>query len=174
VTTAITDTEMSSDATPHTATARPVVPGEPTRWSVTWLPGRALTRDQAITAMTIAEIVADRAHAQTGTEAWRPHLTAWAAELGLTPDEATELLGKSDAARAATRQAWTECQAARAKAAARTISTDLSTEDGMNAWLLDNEAEEAYRSYNDAWVHEHYAQAELDETERQNQAEAEM
>ncbi len=42
--TEITETEMSSDATPHTATARPV-PGEPTLWSVTWLPGRALTRD---------------------------------------------------------------------------------------------------------------------------------
>jgi hypothetical protein len=54
--TGVTDTVMSSDATPHTATAWPV-PGEPTLCSVTWLPGRALTRDQAITAITIAEIV---------------------------------------------------------------------------------------------------------------------
>jgi hypothetical protein len=41
ISTKITATEMRSDATPHTATAWPV-PGEPTLWSVTWLPGRAL------------------------------------------------------------------------------------------------------------------------------------
>jgi hypothetical protein len=34
------------------------VPGEPAPWSVTWLPGRALTRDQGITAMTIVETFA--------------------------------------------------------------------------------------------------------------------
>ena len=28
-------------------------------WAVTWLPGRALTRSQAITAMVLAETVAD-------------------------------------------------------------------------------------------------------------------
>ena len=41
--TRITDTGMTSDQTRHTATAWPV-PGEPTGWSVTWLPGRNLTR----------------------------------------------------------------------------------------------------------------------------------
>jgi len=86
--TEITETKMSSDATPHTATARPV-PGEPTLWSVTWLPGRALTRDQAITAMTIAETVAT--HADGAEGCWRPHLESWAAELGLSADEATEM-----------------------------------------------------------------------------------
>ena len=49
----VTDAEISSNATPHTATAWPV-PANPTLWSVAWLPGHALTRDQAITAMTIA------------------------------------------------------------------------------------------------------------------------
>jgi hypothetical protein len=88
--TMITDTEMSSEATPHTATAWPVS-GEPTLWSVTWLPGRALTRDQAITAMTIAEMVTTHADAQNGTECWRPTLESWAAELGLTSDEAAKM-----------------------------------------------------------------------------------
>jgi hypothetical protein len=67
---------MSSAATPHTATAWPA-PGEPTLWSVTWLPGRALTRDQAITAMTIAETVAgtpvlSMAPKATGGPTWSP------------------------------------------------------------------------------------------------------
>lgn len=87
----ITETRMSSDATPHTATARPV-PGEPTLWSVTWLPGRTLTRDQAITAMTIAETVTARPVDQNGGRPlWRPHLESWAAELGLSADEAAEM-----------------------------------------------------------------------------------
>jgi hypothetical protein len=40
----ITETEISSDATPYTAAAWPL-PGEPTVWSVTWLPGHAPYRD---------------------------------------------------------------------------------------------------------------------------------
>jgi hypothetical protein len=88
--TKITETEMSSDATPHTATAWPV-PGEPTLWSVTWLPGRALTRDQAITAMTIAETVAAHADTQNSAVRWRLHLGSWAAELGLSADEAVKM-----------------------------------------------------------------------------------
>jgi hypothetical protein len=88
--TKITDTEMSSDATPHTATAWPV-PGEPTLWSVTWLPGRALTRDQAITAMTIAEMAAEHADTQNGAVGWRLNLASWAAELGLSAAEAAEM-----------------------------------------------------------------------------------
>ena len=84
--TRITNTEMTSDQTRHTATAWPV-PGEPTLWSVTWLPGRALTRDQAITALTIAEVIGghdvigDPLHA--GHRLW-PHLDSWAAELGIS------------------------------------------------------------------------------------------
>lgn len=88
--TKITETEMSSDMTPHTATAWPV-PDEPTLWSVTWLPGRALTRDQAITAMTIAEMAAEPAGTRNGAEGWRMNLGSWAAELGLTADEAAEM-----------------------------------------------------------------------------------
>jgi hypothetical protein len=93
--TKINDSEMTSDATPHTATAWPV-PGEPTLWSVTWLPGRALTRDQAVTAMTIAEMVGAHADAVAGAEGrWRLHLASWAAELGLSADEAIEMASAS-------------------------------------------------------------------------------
>jgi hypothetical protein len=88
--TTITDTEIRSDATPHTATAWPV-PGEPTLWPVTWLPGRALTRNQAITAMTIAETVAAHADTRNSAETWRLNLESWAAELGLRAGNAVKM-----------------------------------------------------------------------------------
>jgi hypothetical protein len=53
--TKISDTEMTSDITRHTATHTD------DGWTVTWLPGRTLTRDEAITAMTVAEMVIERA-----------------------------------------------------------------------------------------------------------------
>ena len=49
----ITDQAMTSDTTPHST--HPAGNG----WAVTWLPGRVLTRNQAITAMVLAETVAD-------------------------------------------------------------------------------------------------------------------
>jgi len=83
----ITDAKMSSDVTGHTATEWPA-PADATGasiWSVTWLPGRALTRDQAITAMTIAEVVKvhvdDPADKDSG---WRLQIDQWASELGIT------------------------------------------------------------------------------------------
>jgi hypothetical protein len=82
----ITESEIRSARTRHTATAWPV-PGEPTLWSVTWLPGRALTQSQAVTAMTLAQaiaahgVIADPLHA--GHPLWA-HLDQWAAELGLS------------------------------------------------------------------------------------------
>jgi hypothetical protein len=54
-------------------------------WTVTWLPGRALS--QAITAMLIAEATA---RGPLGGRA-RPHVDAWTAELGLTGREAIGL-----------------------------------------------------------------------------------
>ena len=87
----ITRSDMTSDTTRHTARAWPV-PDEPTLWSVTWLPGRALTRNQAITAMTIAEFVISRADqlANMLSPAWN-HLANWADELGITPERALML-----------------------------------------------------------------------------------
>jgi hypothetical protein len=89
MTLSIADGEITSEQTPHTATAWPV-PGEPTGWSVTWLPGRNLTRNQAITAMTLAEMI-DR----NGLWDYRSsaNIDAWAAELGLTGPQAIEMLG---------------------------------------------------------------------------------
>jgi hypothetical protein len=84
--TKISDTEITSDRTRHTAAAWPV-PGELTFWTVTWLLGRALTQSQALTAMMIADTIgghdmlADPLHA--GHRLWA-RLDAWAAELGIT------------------------------------------------------------------------------------------
>lgn len=87
----ITDTDMVSDTTTHTARARPV-PDEPTLWSVTWLPGRELTRDQAISAMTLTEMLIERAHILTdpASKLWW-HIDGYAEELGLTRDEAVAM-----------------------------------------------------------------------------------
>jgi hypothetical protein len=82
----ITDRMIRSAHTRHTATAWPV-PGEPARWTVTWLPGRNLTRDQAQAAMNIAEAVG-QVPIGAGSEAWTPslweHLDSWAAVLGIS------------------------------------------------------------------------------------------
>ena len=67
----ITDQAMRGTRTPHTAAA--AIDGG---WSVTWLPGRTLNRNQAITAMTLAE------HAGRGAAC--QHVGTWAGELGLT------------------------------------------------------------------------------------------
>jgi hypothetical protein len=80
----ISDTEMTSDQTRHTAAVVPgaVIEGGPTAWGVSWLPGRLLLRNQAITAMTIAEVVATRADDLMDNQhkLWG-HIDAWAAEL---------------------------------------------------------------------------------------------
>src|SRR6266566_1909609 len=77
----ITDTHMSSPDTPHTATAT----GE--CWEVSWLPGRTLDRNQAITALTIADLVGSRGVGLSEDPIW-PHLDNWAAELGLSGPDA--------------------------------------------------------------------------------------
>jgi hypothetical protein len=73
----ITDTHMSSPDTPHTAT---VTGGG---WEVSWLPGRTLDRNQAITAMTIASTVGPNGVPRADDPIWM-HLDGWAAELSLT------------------------------------------------------------------------------------------
>lgn len=76
----ISDTHMSSPATPHTATATEQ------GWQVSWLPGRVLDRNQATTAMVIANIAASR-NLTPGDKLW-PHLDNWASELGLSGPDA--------------------------------------------------------------------------------------
>jgi hypothetical protein len=53
---------------------------------VSWLPGRTLDRNSAITAMVLTDIVADE-RVSEGHRLW-PHIQGWAAELGLTGPEA--------------------------------------------------------------------------------------
>jgi hypothetical protein len=77
----ITDTHMTSPDTPHTAIA---VDGG---WRVSWLPGRALTRNQATTAMVIATIVGGRGVGLSDDPIWA-FLDSWATELGLSGSEA--------------------------------------------------------------------------------------
>lgn len=77
--TKISDTEMSSNATRHTA--KRTAGG----WAVTWLPGRTLTHSQAVTAMTIAEVA--RTHVDDLADSasrWWLHVDQWAAELGIS------------------------------------------------------------------------------------------
>jgi hypothetical protein len=77
----ITDTHMSSPDTPHTATAT----GD--GWQVSWLPGRTLDRNQATTAMVIANLVGSTGVPRATDPVWL-FLDGWAAELGLTAPSA--------------------------------------------------------------------------------------
>ncbi len=78
----ITGTTMTSDHTAHTARQ---APGR-NYWEVSWLPGQALDRNTAITAMTLADVAAEDDLHQ-GHRLW-PHIQGWAAELGLTGPDA--------------------------------------------------------------------------------------
>ena len=84
--TKITDTEMNSDQTRHgRSRARGSYRGRPDRVSVSWLPGRLLLRNQAITAMVIAEVVVTHANdlADNQHKMWL-FVDGWAAELGIS------------------------------------------------------------------------------------------
>ena len=54
----LTITDTDHDQRPDPA-HRPPGPGQPAPWQVSWLPGQALDRNSAITAMTLAELAAD-------------------------------------------------------------------------------------------------------------------
>ena len=76
----ITDEAMISDTTLHSARA------EGDGWTVTWLPGRVLTRNQVITAMVLAETVA--CGIDDHADKRRLFIESWANELGLTDADA--------------------------------------------------------------------------------------
>ena len=84
----ITDYEISSDQTPHTARLLRFEAGD--AWRVSWLPERLMDRNAAITALTLAEQI-DR----NGLWDYRSsaNIDAWAAELGLTGAQAIALIG---------------------------------------------------------------------------------
>lgn len=79
----INDTTMTSDQTAHTARH---APGRQPGWEVSWLPGRLLDHNTAVTAMTLADIAAET-DLHEGHRLW-PHIRGWAAELGLTAPDA--------------------------------------------------------------------------------------
>jgi len=88
----INDTTMTSDQTAHTARQ---APGREHLWGVSWLPGRVLDRNGAITAM----VLADQAGVQDLNERHRlwPHFEAWEAELGLTGHDAVNRVSRPGA-----------------------------------------------------------------------------
>ena len=71
----ITDTHMTSDGCPNVAELR----GR--RWIVTGYPGRTFDRNQAITAMLLAELLAQRPFSKDRTELLA---ATWRAEIGIT------------------------------------------------------------------------------------------
>ena len=88
----ITDTTTTSDQTAHTARQ---APRSEHLWEVSWLPGRALDRNSAITAM----VLADQAGVNDLNERHRlwPHIDGWAAELGLTGSDAVNRVSQPGA-----------------------------------------------------------------------------
>ena len=70
---------MSSDHSPHTAR---LAPGEQHTWEVSWLPGRSLNRNEAVTAMVLADTTAN-GDVHPGHRAW-PHIENWAGKLRMT------------------------------------------------------------------------------------------
>ena len=87
----ITDTELSSDLHPHTAELRHSQDGD--AWRVSWLPGRTVGRNEAITAMVLAEDVSAVKDLGPGHRHW-PFIEGWSAELGLAPEQAVARITK--------------------------------------------------------------------------------
>jgi hypothetical protein len=81
---------MTSDQTAHTAR---LAPGSQHQWEVSWLPGRALDRNSAITPMTLADI-AGEPDLNKQHHLW-PFIQDWAAELGLTGTDAINRASQS-------------------------------------------------------------------------------
>jgi hypothetical protein len=75
----ITDKIMRSDQTQHVAT-----PADGGGWWVTWLPGREFTRNEAITAMTLAEFACSGDGMGLSDDPRWIEVDALAAELGLS------------------------------------------------------------------------------------------
>jgi hypothetical protein len=79
----INDTTMTSDQTAHSARQ---APGSQHLWEVSWLPGRVLDRNSAITAMVLADSTREP-DLNERHRLW-PFIESWAAELGLTASDA--------------------------------------------------------------------------------------
>ena len=87
----ITEGRMWSDRTSATATFEPDAAADGSgAWVVSWLPGRLLTHSQAVTAMMLAEVVAEGV--PEGSPVWA-HVDGWCAELHVSRAVALEALG---------------------------------------------------------------------------------
>lgn len=84
-----TSTVVSSTATRHLAWAN----AAETAWFVTYLGVRLVNRDQAVTAVTLAELV-DAGASGPKHRDW-PLLAGLASELGITADDAVRLIKES-------------------------------------------------------------------------------
>ena len=85
----ILDDGMSSDRTVHAAR---LLAGGEHQWEVSWLPGRSMDRNSAITAMVLADVTGP-GDVHAGHQLWA-HIEGWAAELSLTaPDVLAQVSG---------------------------------------------------------------------------------
>jgi hypothetical protein len=92
ISTTIGDDRMTSTGTRHEAMVAPGVDQyEPGAWSVTWLPGVRLDRNQAITAMTLAEYVDSGVVGSSVMRGWA-FVQGWAKELDLSAEDAVDLI----------------------------------------------------------------------------------
>jgi hypothetical protein len=83
----ITNDVMTSEDTRHQA--RLVESG----WELSWLPGRVLDRNQAVTGMVLAEAVGD--DSDVGSSRW-PLISALASELGLSAHDVVAQVAEHD------------------------------------------------------------------------------
>ena len=85
----INDTTMTSDQTAHTAQ---LASDSQHLWEVSWLPGRVLDRNSAITAMVLADLTGE-VDLNERHRLW-PFIESWAAELGLTGSDAVDQISR--------------------------------------------------------------------------------
>lgn len=90
MTLSITDSVMTSTATDHQA-AKVTREGV---WSCTWCPGLQLDRNQAVSAVTLAEFI--ESGTAEGSKHW-PLVRSLAGELGMTAQEAVAKVIKTKA-----------------------------------------------------------------------------
>lgn len=83
----ITNDVLTSEDTRHQA--RLVEAG----WELSWLPGRVLDRNQAVTGMVLAEAVGDTP--DVGSSRW-PLISALASELGLSAHDVVAQVAEHD------------------------------------------------------------------------------
>jgi hypothetical protein len=90
----ITDKIIRSDRTAHTARLGHFEAGD--AWQVSWLPGRLMDRNAAITAMTLADLVSEGEGIGLHDDPRWPLVDALAAELSLSGPDAVVRISETD------------------------------------------------------------------------------